>query len=370
MDSPSEDLQQEISFGLQPSLAIVMGLFFIVFAITFLLVVYTKYCHLLALPHDIQGENELQRLFNVSHPSRFSGLDKATIESLPSFRFSSLKGPREGLECSICLSSFEEAEILRLLPNCKHAFHTKCVDQWLQVHSCCPLCRCKVEVQDATVFKYSTSSRSLFHNKGVPEEPLDQGDESGIYVERVSRGPDTISAFSFRRSYNKNEESLFRKMNGGFHKHIHRIILSDIVFKNRWSDLHSSDLVSLTSEMLAEASSRRFSKGSEDEESSGVTRGRFLLDRYVGFSASKSMSIPPFTSRSMSDINFERFACGTSHGEGFGDKSDIMHRSRDEKLRSLWIPIALETIQLRRGREMMLEDEQIQQARPLIISHV
>jgi hypothetical protein len=47
---------------------------------------------------------------------------------------------QEGLECAVCLSRFEDADILRLLPKCKHAFHLDCVDTWLISHSTCPLC--------------------------------------------------------------------------------------------------------------------------------------------------------------------------------------------------------------------------------------
>lgn len=45
------------------------------------------------------------------------------------------------MECAVCLSRFEDADILRLLPKCKHAFHLDCVDTWLVSHSTCPLCR-------------------------------------------------------------------------------------------------------------------------------------------------------------------------------------------------------------------------------------
>jgi hypothetical protein len=57
--------------------------------------------------------------------SQFSGINKTVI--VTSFRFSSLKGSREGLECAVYLSKFEDIEILRLLPQCKHAFYINCV---------------------------------------------------------------------------------------------------------------------------------------------------------------------------------------------------------------------------------------------------
>ena len=44
--------------------------------------------------------------------------------------------------CSICIEEFEDGERLRLLPRCKHAFHTDCILPWLKDRQgCCPLCK-------------------------------------------------------------------------------------------------------------------------------------------------------------------------------------------------------------------------------------
>ncbi|CAL5334635.1 unnamed protein product [Camellia sinensis] len=47
-------------------------------------------------------------------------------------------------ECAVCLGELEEGEMVRLLPNCKHAFHVTCVDQWFVGHASCPLCRAPI----------------------------------------------------------------------------------------------------------------------------------------------------------------------------------------------------------------------------------
>ncbi|AQK45314.1 RING-H2 finger protein ATL74 [Zea mays] len=47
----------------------------------------------------------------------------------------------EAVECAICLAEFEEGEPTRVLPQCGHAFHAACVDEWLRGHSSCPSCR-------------------------------------------------------------------------------------------------------------------------------------------------------------------------------------------------------------------------------------
>lgn len=50
-----------------------------------------------------------------------------------------------GDQCSICRMEFESDDVLRRLPCC-HAEHADCLDQWLQINRCCPLCQTEVEV--------------------------------------------------------------------------------------------------------------------------------------------------------------------------------------------------------------------------------
>ncbi|KAK8955862.1 E3 ubiquitin-protein ligase [Platanthera guangdongensis] len=44
-------------------------------------------------------------------------------------------------DCSICIGQFEQGEEILILPSCKHIFHATCVNEWLQSHNTCPLCR-------------------------------------------------------------------------------------------------------------------------------------------------------------------------------------------------------------------------------------
>ncbi|XP_073158220.1 RING-H2 finger protein ATL79-like [Henckelia pumila] len=56
----------------------------------------------------------------------------------------------EETECIICLSEFAIGEKLRVLEDCKHGFHVKCIQQWLLLHSSCPTCRTKCSVKSST----------------------------------------------------------------------------------------------------------------------------------------------------------------------------------------------------------------------------
>nr|GMD08828.1 RING-H2 finger protein ATL54-like [Ipomoea batatas] len=73
-----------------------------------------------------------------SRPPQFSGGDGGARW------YRKGEGAVEGSECPICLSEFREDEILRVLPNCEHAFHMPCVDAWLKSHANCPVCRASV----------------------------------------------------------------------------------------------------------------------------------------------------------------------------------------------------------------------------------
>ncbi|KAJ0258241.1 RING-H2 finger protein ATL67 [Hirschfeldia incana] len=77
------------------------------------------------------------------------GLDQAVINSYPKFHFSkgtsaaSSDGFGSGGDttCSICLCEYREAEMLRMMPECKHYFHLCCLDAWLKLNGSCPVCR-------------------------------------------------------------------------------------------------------------------------------------------------------------------------------------------------------------------------------------
>ncbi|KAK4757988.1 hypothetical protein SAY87_019289 [Trapa incisa] len=78
------------------------------------------------------------------------GLDEATILSYPRIQYSQAAkdiGAADGGDgsydssCSICLSDYQDTDTVRVLPECKHFFHVKCVDPWLKQHSTCPICR-------------------------------------------------------------------------------------------------------------------------------------------------------------------------------------------------------------------------------------
>lgn len=101
------------------------------------------------------------------------GLDSSVVKSLPSFVYTSQSSSNDEeqpplRECVVCLSEFEENETCRLLPNCNHSFHIKCIDIWFRSHSTCPLCRSPVELATDTE-KKSDEVVGLGLDSGEPE---------------------------------------------------------------------------------------------------------------------------------------------------------------------------------------------------------
>nr|GEU33690.1 E3 ubiquitin-protein ligase ATL42-like [Tanacetum cinerariifolium] len=280
----------------EPSLIVVVGALSIVFSLTFITLIYIKCCHV-----SSSGDHH-ETFGNISTTrSRCSGIDKTIIELLPSFKFSTLKGWKNGLECSVCLSAFEDVEVLRLLPKCKHAFHIDCIDQWLEKHSTCPLCRVKVIEDDIALF---TNSSSLRFNASEPSSP-------GLFIEREG---------SSRFGTNIDKDKFLHKFN-------HRIMVCDdydpMMLKTRWSNVSSSDLLFLKSEMITCASSDRF-----DNHLCVEIEGNSCGDREIEIGPRESCE-----RRSVSEITIHpRFLEGEV-------------KVKEERLRKLWLPIARKTVQ-------------------------
>ncbi|XP_039024795.1 E3 ubiquitin-protein ligase At1g63170-like isoform X2 [Hibiscus syriacus] len=96
--------------------------------------------------------------YNMNMGSTDRGASDDQISSLPSWKYKAINTnsdldhapdftPRNAKEdpgCCICLAKYKDKEEVRQLP-CSHMFHLKCVDQWLRIISCCPLCKQELE---------------------------------------------------------------------------------------------------------------------------------------------------------------------------------------------------------------------------------
>jgi len=90
----------------------------------------------------------IRLLASLHEPTSARGASRRAISELPLVTYApGLELGGEEPSCSVCISDFERGDQLRLLP-CKHAFHSRCVDQWLTVNANCPLCRKSIFADD------------------------------------------------------------------------------------------------------------------------------------------------------------------------------------------------------------------------------
>ncbi|CAL5184643.1 unnamed protein product [Lathyrus oleraceus] len=91
----------------------------------------------------------------------------SVVDSLPLFTFSSIKRRSSSVvsgDCAVCLSRFEQNDLLRLLPICCHAFHAECIDAWLRSNLTCPLCRSAVIASESELVKIFRPASSSSDN--------------------------------------------------------------------------------------------------------------------------------------------------------------------------------------------------------------
>ncbi|KAJ4963455.1 hypothetical protein NE237_023394 [Protea cynaroides] len=146
-----------------------------------------------------------------------TGLDPSIIALLPTFIYkkSDVNDGTAATECSICLSSLEEEEMVRLLPNCLHLFHTQCIDIWLSSQSTCPICRTMAEPQAPLVPEQELEIQTHGTDDEVPPlEPLNsitpslESNQSDEIAESSKVGGSSSQSSSFRKiiSWNRSEK--------------------------------------------------------------------------------------------------------------------------------------------------------------------
>ncbi|XP_022877743.1 E3 ubiquitin-protein ligase At1g63170-like isoform X1 [Olea europaea var. sylvestris] len=87
--------------------------------------------------------------YNMNMASHDRGATDEQLAKLPAWKYKDIGNSfdlgnstkdDENTECCICLAKYRVKDEIRQLP-CTHIFHLKCVDQWLKIISCCPLCK-------------------------------------------------------------------------------------------------------------------------------------------------------------------------------------------------------------------------------------
>ncbi|OIV97856.1 hypothetical protein TanjilG_12613 [Lupinus angustifolius] len=297
------------------------------FSLTFLLLLYIKHCYTVSNDNNnntisYNSTTTTTSSYRGGLPSltarKNSGIDRCVIESLPIFRFGSLMGQKEGLDCAVCLTKFEATEVLRLLPKCKHAFHVECVDTWLDAHSTCPLCRYRVDPEDIFLLHDTKTSHQNQEQVTIDVEKgrnsLSQISDSSqtrrisgrhSWVEEREGKNKILQTTSFlRRSLDsattrrKSENGVgvgrfMRQRKDGMllsteneRRIEHRInIVSPPCMRSedqRWSDVQPLDLLYLTSEMIISNGGRKMmtlkNRNNDNDDEDDYGKGEIIIN--------------------------------------------------------------------------------------------
>ncbi|KAF5175540.1 Ring-h2 finger protein [Thalictrum thalictroides] len=68
-------------------------------------------------------------------------MPKVDLEKFPCYDFEAEEKDSNPVVCAICLENLKVGDRCRLLPRCKHSFHSQCIDSWLLKTPSCPICR-------------------------------------------------------------------------------------------------------------------------------------------------------------------------------------------------------------------------------------
>ncbi|KAM3353403.1 hypothetical protein ACQJBY_024517 [Aegilops geniculata] len=107
-----------------------------------------------ALQRAVQSQMSLMSTPFIDNNDLFEtgctgGMSSALINKIPAIRFSAATDSAQETDktcCSVCLQDFGSRQFVRALPQCQHIFHVRCIDDWLQRNSTCPLCRGGVHI--------------------------------------------------------------------------------------------------------------------------------------------------------------------------------------------------------------------------------
>ncbi|XP_023533032.1 RING-H2 finger protein ATL16-like [Cucurbita pepo subsp. pepo] len=111
------------------------------------------------------------------------GLEQSMIGQIPTFRFEKDDEGSGLYGCVVCLSEFQENEMLRVLPKCSHTFHLDCIDVWLQSNSNCPLCRTSISGTTKPPIDHIVAPSSSPQNSQLLSNSLMGSDEDFVVIE-------------------------------------------------------------------------------------------------------------------------------------------------------------------------------------------
>lgn len=148
---PSPKPQPLPPFAPIPITPFLVAIFILIIAtaglITIHFIAYRFYTSFVDGRNPAADDREVIETNDDAHIQREKGLEAKILESIPVYVYKQKQGSLMGwpgstqVECIVCLGEFEDEDAVRVLPNCCHTFHAKCIDTWFATRSTCPVCR-------------------------------------------------------------------------------------------------------------------------------------------------------------------------------------------------------------------------------------
>lgn len=148
--------------------------------------------------------------------------------------------------CVVCLSEFQQQDMLKVLPKCNHAFHLDCIDIWLQSNANCPLCRSSISGTTRPPLDHiiapssSPQDSQLLSNMGSDEDfvVIELGGEDGggsVSMRQHERNLSSGGSLEHNRSHSARKME-FKVGHLKFRKWQHVSIMGDECIDTRKKD--------------------------------------------------------------------------------------------------------------------------------------
>ncbi|KZV21478.1 hypothetical protein F511_08243 [Dorcoceras hygrometricum] len=141
-------------------------------------------------------------------PSRQSrGLDELLVLEIPTFQYRQSESTEicdsKFSKCVVCLNEFKKNDLMRVLPKCSHAFHSDCIDVWLQKNSNCPLCRSTISGRNRCRIEKITAPYSSPRDSEPVGGRSIVGDQDFLYTGKMEQGVHPVASKKIRGDLNR-----------------------------------------------------------------------------------------------------------------------------------------------------------------------